>query len=265
MARPLKQGLDYFSFDVDFFEDDKIVAVFTQFGIKGEITAIKLLCAIYRNGYFAVWDEKLRIKLLRNLPGVSMELLTQIVNSLLKWGFFNKELFESDGILTSHGIQARYFAGTKRRISAKTKLPYLLVSAYNNSVSVCNNSVSVCNNSQSKVNKNVSPSVETSPARKGPGENSVYLKEFFSDTNQIKLDVLMAHLGLQPGDRQTLENLATEVVNEWALSEKQHYNYTDFAMHLISSLRIKCAQANSAARSSNTRNHNKKNVNELWQ
>ena len=55
MARQTKEGLKYFSFDVDFFDDEKIGAISGEFGIKGEITAIKLLCAVYRNGYFTVW------------------------------------------------------------------------------------------------------------------------------------------------------------------------------------------------------------------
>ena len=64
MARPQKHGLDYFPFDCDFFDDEKIVAINGQFGIKGEIAAVKLLCAIYRNGYFIKWCDAVKIKLL---------------------------------------------------------------------------------------------------------------------------------------------------------------------------------------------------------
>ena len=47
MARPNKMGLDYFPFDVDFFNDEKIVAISGEFGIKGEIVVIKsALCDI---------------------------------------------------------------------------------------------------------------------------------------------------------------------------------------------------------------------------
>ena len=127
MARPKKQGLDYFPFDVDFFEDDKISAVFVEFGIKGEIAAIKLLCAVYRNGYFIEWRDTVRIKLLRVLPGISPELLEQIVRSLVRWGFFDKALFDSANVLTSHGIQTRYFSSKRQK--PDSDMPYLLVSA----------------------------------------------------------------------------------------------------------------------------------------
>ena len=109
MARQLKEGLKYFSFDVDFFDDEKIGAISGEFGIKGEITAIKLLCAVYRNGYFAVWNEPLKMKLLKSLPGINSELLDQIVNRLVRWWFFDSSCFSSVKILTSEGIQKRYF------------------------------------------------------------------------------------------------------------------------------------------------------------
>ena len=133
MARPKKQGLDYFPFDVDFFEDEKIAAISGEFGLKGEIVAVKLLCAIYRNGYFILWSDMLRLKILRDLPGVSQDLLDKIVDRLVRWEFFDKALFDSMGVLTSRGIQTRYFSATKRR-TENSELPYLLVSVCKNPV-----------------------------------------------------------------------------------------------------------------------------------
>ena len=145
MARPKKIGLDYFPFDVDFFEDEKIVCIAGEFGIKGEITAVKLLCAVYRNGYFIEWNDKMKMKMLRSLPGVSTELFDQILNRLVRWGFFDKNLFDSVRVLTSHGIQKRFFEAAKRR-KTDEKLPYLLIDADDNGVNVCNNRVNVDNN-----------------------------------------------------------------------------------------------------------------------
>ena len=129
MARPRKTGLDYFPFDVDFFEDDKLSAISVQYGIKGEIAAVKLLCAIYRDGYFIEWKESVCIKLLRELPGISESLMEQIVRGLVKWGFFDKALFDTAHILTSRGIQRRYFSISRRnrRSGQGGELPYLLV------------------------------------------------------------------------------------------------------------------------------------------
>lgn len=138
MARPNKIGLDYFPLDVDIFEDEKVSAISGEFGIKGEITVIKLLCAIYRNGYFILWNDLLKFKLLRSLPGISSELIESIVNRLVLWEFFDKNLFDSVKVLTSRGIQRRYFEASRRR-KTEGELPYLLINACNNVVNVCNN------------------------------------------------------------------------------------------------------------------------------
>ena len=132
MARPTKTGLDYFPFDVDFFADEKIAAISGEFGIKGEITVVKLLCAVYRNGYFILWNEPLKYKLLRDLPGVSPELIDQIVNRLVRWGFFDEGLFDSVKVLTSRGIQKRYFSITRRRNTIDES--YILISDIKNGV-----------------------------------------------------------------------------------------------------------------------------------
>lgn len=127
MARPTKKGLDFFPFDVGFFDGGIMVTASKHFGIKGEITAVKLLCAVYRNGYFALWDDDSRDKLLGSLPGISGGLLDQIVSSLVRWGLFDKGLFESEHVLTSMEIQKKYFFATKRRGWLKGQvLPYLL-------------------------------------------------------------------------------------------------------------------------------------------
>lgn len=168
MARPKKTGLDYFPFDVDFFEDEKIVCIAGEFGIKGEITAVKLLCAVYRNGYFIEWNDKMKMKMLRSLPGVSTELFDQILNRLVRWGFFDKNLFDSVRVLTSRGIQQRFFEAAKRR-KTDEELPYLLIDADKNKVNVDNNRVNVCNN---RVN------VDNNPQRK---DNSKLLSYSFKD------------------------------------------------------------------------------------
>lgn len=124
MARPIKNGLDYFPFDVQFFSDDKIVAVSVEYGLKGEISAVKLLCAIYRHGYFMEWNDSTRIRLMKELPGVSADLLDKVVSRLVEWGFFDRSLFDTAHVLTSYGIQLRYFKA--KRWKPETSMRYLL-------------------------------------------------------------------------------------------------------------------------------------------
>lgn len=128
MARPHKQALEYFPFDVDFFDSAPVRAVSAEFGIKGELCAVRLLCAVFgKSGYFAVWNENNRIELLGKLPGVSPALLEQIVKRLVQWGMFDKSLFDSASVLTSKKIQEHYFYATRRRRLDTSSLPYLLI------------------------------------------------------------------------------------------------------------------------------------------
>lgn len=150
MARPTKQGLDYFPLSVDFFDDDKIVCIEGEFGHKGMLIILKLLCEIYHNGYYAEWNERFRYKLLTRMPGVSADLLNAVVKSLVKWDFFDKSLFDSAQILTSRGIQERYFEATRKR-TVKENLPFLLVSAPKTPVSSAKTPVFSAESTQSKV------------------------------------------------------------------------------------------------------------------
>ena len=116
MARPQKLGMDYFPFDVDFFIDEKISAVEGEFGSLGVLAVIKLLCLIYRNGYFIRWSDVVLFGLLRQIPELKEDELNHIIERLVEWGFFDKGLFDSERILTSHGIQSRFFEVYKNRV-----------------------------------------------------------------------------------------------------------------------------------------------------
>jgi len=127
MARPKKEGIEYFPFDVDFFTDDKIEPISGEFGIKGEIVAIRLLCTIYKeNGYFARWDDRLKLSLSSRCK-VTPELVNDIVTRLVKWEFLDKDLFNSDKILTSKGIQERFKEATRKRKTDYSKLKYWIL------------------------------------------------------------------------------------------------------------------------------------------
>lgn len=114
MARPKKQGLDYFPLDVDFFSNEKILAISGEFAVKGEIITLRLLCEIYQNGYFVEYSELLKNKLAR-LGGLSSGLIDEVVKKLVVYGFFDKAIFREHNILTSKSIQVQYEEATKRR------------------------------------------------------------------------------------------------------------------------------------------------------
>ncbi|MFV0522522.1 MAG: DUF4373 domain-containing protein [Mangrovibacterium sp.] len=127
MARPTKKGISYFPLDVDFFEDEKIEAIGVYCGALGELAAVKLLCMIYRNGYYMAWNEVARMKLIKGLNGVSEKELDAVIEKLVEWQFFSPQLFHEQGILSSKAIQRRFHEITKRRKLTQTELPYWIL------------------------------------------------------------------------------------------------------------------------------------------
>lgn len=125
MARPPKIGISYFSLDVDIFEDEKIIPVSSEFGAKGESVIIRVLCAIYRSGYFAECSDAFKFKIAKqaNLP---VTLVSEVISRLIRWGFFDKSLFDSFGILTSKRIQKNWREATRKRVSKNDLIYWIL-------------------------------------------------------------------------------------------------------------------------------------------
>lgn len=151
MARPLKDGIDYFPLDVNFLKDLKIRKILIACGPQSIAVLISLLCNIYQDeGYYIGWDEDVRF-LIADDVGVKESLVHEVVNRAVGVDFFDQELFKKYNILTSIGIQKRYLEATSRRKKIKIKKSFNLVNVSNNLVNVDNNLVNVDKSTQSKV------------------------------------------------------------------------------------------------------------------
>lgn len=131
MARPLKKGLGYFPLDIDIFEDDKLLEVQVEYGPLGEVVYLRLLCLIYKNGYYYKFDsmEKLAAVLIKSIGKCwarDKNRVMQVVSLLAESHLFEKK-FLADGILTSAGVQRRYLTATERRKRSDTKKDYWLL------------------------------------------------------------------------------------------------------------------------------------------
>ena len=120
MSRLENYGLTFWPCDVDIFEDEKIASLTGEFGSKGESVMSRLLCAIYKRGYFMQWTEMLRKKIAMSIPGVSEGLVDDVVTRLVKWGFFDEAMFNRSQVLTSKAVQERYFDAKKRSKKIET-------------------------------------------------------------------------------------------------------------------------------------------------
>jgi len=159
MARPTKQGLEYFPLDVDIDQDDKVYLIEAKHGLIGFALIIRLLMKIYKNGYYLPWSEK-ETFILAKQTSVDVNTINNVVNDCINYGLFDKNLYEKYQILTSRGIQKRYFEACTRRKKVVVVREYLLIDlggysnivfADINGINVSNNPVNDCNNPQSKV------------------------------------------------------------------------------------------------------------------
>ena len=107
MARTEKQGLGYFPFDIDFFQDLRIRKLIKYQGGKAITVYALLLCNIYKQGYYMRWDEELPF-IVSEQTGFEEAYIREVIKCCLVIGLFSKELYESYKILTSKGIQERY-------------------------------------------------------------------------------------------------------------------------------------------------------------
>lgn len=108
-----------------FFDDERIIAISGEFGIAGELCAIKLLCEIRKNGYYLEWTT-LKQNFLARTFGVNADVLRAIVNRLAEYGFFSREMLEKEAVLTTEELQRVYFRPKSRRRDI-SNIPYLIV------------------------------------------------------------------------------------------------------------------------------------------
>ena len=125
MARPIKEGLDYFPMDVDILHNIKIRRVIKQYGEKGFMAYVFLLCEIYKNSYYIEIKDN-EVFELSDLFGITEDESLQMLDGLVNLKLFDAEMWKTKRILTSVEIQKRYFtAKIKKNINIKT-MPYLL-------------------------------------------------------------------------------------------------------------------------------------------
>lgn len=109
MARPLKNAIDYFPMDVDFFVDPKIIMIEDKYKAKGIAIVTGLLCMVYRNGYFLPFNDSMSYVVAKRVGcEVNGALVMEVVRALIKNDFFDEGVFNRCQVLTSRGIQKRW-------------------------------------------------------------------------------------------------------------------------------------------------------------
>lgn len=139
MARPIKKGLDYFPFDID-WKKGAMEYLYCMYGILG-VAVIKLSLEprIYGGeGYFVEYNERSSL-IFSNEFGDQLsvvdtrdkkrpEIYDEIVQAAIEYGIFDKEMYKKYGILTSVDIQERYVRAKEKSQRVEMESRYLLLS-----------------------------------------------------------------------------------------------------------------------------------------
>lgn len=117
MARPLRDGVDYFSFDVGTLRDRKIKLIKGEFGAIGVLAFLHILSSIYEeNGYFKRWSEDDCILVCDEVGcGCTPGTIAEVVKGCIRRSLFDEGVFTAFGVLTSAGIQRRFIRAASQR------------------------------------------------------------------------------------------------------------------------------------------------------
>ncbi|WP_431426872.1 DUF4373 domain-containing protein [Bacteroides hominis] len=121
-------GINYFPVSVNFMEENAMEVIEVKYGIKGSAIVLKLMCKIYKEGYYIRWDEE-QCLIFANKAGreVQAEEVKGIIKILFIKGILDENSYRENGILTSESIQKVWLEATKRRKRELSELPYLIV------------------------------------------------------------------------------------------------------------------------------------------
>lgn len=120
-----KAGLDFFPLDVSM--DAKMELIEAEFGLTGFGVVVHLLQEIYgKAGYYIEWTEEVALLFARKV-GLGGSVVSEIIEASIRRGMFDREKYDKYRVLTSRGIQKRYFEAVKRRKVLEVDKNILLV------------------------------------------------------------------------------------------------------------------------------------------
>ena len=129
MARPTKQGIDYFPIDTEF--DDNLQLLVAEVGAEGLGILLTIWQAIYKaNGYYIKHDDKFPLKI-KQKCFANAENVINVVENAIKFEIFNVDMYQNHQILTSRGIQKRYFTASRAKKQIEIIPNYMLVDVSN--------------------------------------------------------------------------------------------------------------------------------------
>lgn len=123
MGAPTKEGLDYFSFDVDLLDNDDLDFLRERYGVVVNDVYIALLTLLYRKkGYYIPYETEAERKdciwyIYKRVRGgkypVQQELIPTVIEAIVAQRLFDRDHFNK--IITSERAQKTYYKATVER------------------------------------------------------------------------------------------------------------------------------------------------------
>ncbi len=123
MARPTKQGIDYFPVDVQF--DDNVELFLAEHGAEGLGILVTIWQLIYQNNGYYINNNDDLILLIRRRCMADISIIKVVISSAIGRNIFSKHKNKNYKILTSKGIQERYFLASKKKKSVNVDGNYI--------------------------------------------------------------------------------------------------------------------------------------------
>jgi len=178
MARPTKQGIDYFPLDCQF--DDKIEMYLIEKGAVGLGVLISIWQMIYSNEGYYIKDSKDIHLLIKRKIDVDINEVSDCINVCLERNVFDEGKYKKHNILTSKAMQKRYFEAAKKKKSVQVDVDYLIngIDSYDNWVYSGGNAANV--KEEVKVKEKVKEYEKIS------GLNIIAFEEFIKFRSELK-------------------------------------------------------------------------------
>ena len=171
--------------------NDKVKLIEAEFGLTGFGVIVKLFQKIYgQQGYYVEFTREVALLFAKQI-GVGGNVVLEIVNASIKQGIFDGSLYEKYRILTSVGIQERYFALVSRRKNVTVRDDFLLLSVGKNGKNAgktteneCIFDKNVCRNTK---NVNILQQKENTPL--SPNKKKRQTKEKYNPKTPVRKSI----------------------------------------------------------------------------
>ena len=214
MARPVKEGLDYFTHDTDAVSDEKIEALRVLYGNDGYAFYFIMLERIYRTNNFEIdiSDAETReetFQILARKVAVTREVFEKILKTALKWGCFNKEAYEQRGVITSNGVKKRANVVVKKREEMRDRYQKTKVISAAETTQETQPETPQSKEKKSIVKESIGEQRERESEGKPNSPDDNYFRQLIYDTygDGMSEDVIVAQISLMRRRYEESENM----------------------------------------------------------